>query len=134
MEFTPELLEKAKQAESAEALKALAKENEYDMSDEEASAYFAQLHKSGELNDEELENVSGGGCHNGGHLVVSPMHSCDLWKCKKHNREPEYSGHRNYYTGADVYRCPVCHAVIKCKDCIYCHYEKALWLCYNPEK
>ena len=134
MEFTPELLEKAKKAESAEALKALAKENHYEMSAEEANAYFAQLHKSGELSDEELENVSGGGCRNNGHLVVNMLYSCDLWRCKKDNRAAEYAGFKTYDKGKVIYRCPVCHAGIKCKECLYCRYEKGLWLCYHPEK
>ena len=112
MEFTPELLEKAKQAESAEALKALAKENEYDMSDDEAEAYFAQLHKSGELSDEELGNVSGGGCRKDGHLVVSMMYSCSLWKGR--------------FCDDNV--------ALVCQCCDYCRYEKGLWLCYNPNK
>ena len=112
MEFTPELLEKAKKAESAEALQALAKENNYDMSAEEAEAYFAKLHKSGELSDEELENVSGGGCRHDGHLVVTMLHSCDQWKRRKD----------------DPFSAKTCNM------CYYCHYEKGLWLCYNPNK
>ena len=32
--------------------------------EEEAKAYFEQLHpKTGELSDDELDNVAGGGCH-----------------------------------------------------------------------
>ena len=34
-----------------------------ELSEEEAAACFAQLNKSGELADEELDNVAGGGCH-----------------------------------------------------------------------
>ncbi|MDE7399062.1 MAG: hypothetical protein K2N06_05985 [Oscillospiraceae bacterium] len=61
--LTQELIEKAKQAKSAEELLSLAKENEIELSEIEAKAYFEQLNKSGELSDEELDNVSGGGCH-----------------------------------------------------------------------
>ena len=57
------LMEKAKGAKSAEELLALAKENDIEMTEEEAEETFAMLGKSGELSDEELENVSGGGCH-----------------------------------------------------------------------
>ena len=61
--FNNELLEKAKQTKSAEELLALAKENKIEMTDEQAKAYFAQLHPaSGEIADDELENVAGGGC------------------------------------------------------------------------
>ena len=60
MNFTKELLEKAKSAQSAEELKELAKAVGMEMSAEEAEKYFAELHKIGELADEELNNVSGG--------------------------------------------------------------------------
>ena len=39
-----------------------AKENGMELTFEEAEECFARLHKSGELSDEELDNVSGGGC------------------------------------------------------------------------
>ena len=70
MEFTKELLEKAKAAESAEELLELAKAEGIEMSAEEAEKYFADLHQSGELSDEELDNVAGGGC--GGRFTPSP--------------------------------------------------------------
>ncbi len=56
------LLEKAKQANSPEELLALAKENGYPLDEEGAKAYFEKIHKSGELSDDELDNVAGGGC------------------------------------------------------------------------
>ena len=63
--FTAEQMEKAKQAKSAEELLALAKENGMEMTGEEAGAYYAQFHPaSGEMADDELENVAGGGCGN----------------------------------------------------------------------
>ncbi len=40
----------------------IAKGNGMELSEEEAAACFAQLNKSGELADEELDNVAGGGC------------------------------------------------------------------------
>ena len=62
MQLNKELLEKAKEAKSAEELLSLAKENGVELTSEEAAEYFAQLHTSGELSDEELDNVAGGGC------------------------------------------------------------------------
>ena len=62
MKFTNEQLAKAKAAKSAEELLALAKENGIEMTEEEANKYYADFHKEGELADEELDNVSGGGC------------------------------------------------------------------------
>ena len=63
--LTPEMIEKAKAAKSAEDLLALAKENNVEMTADEAKTYFAQLNPtSGELNDDDLDNVAGGagGC------------------------------------------------------------------------
>jgi NADH pyrophosphatase NudC (nudix superfamily) len=64
----PEMIEKAKAAKSAEELLALAKENNVEMTADEAATYFAQLNpKSGELDDDDLDAVAGGangGCNN----------------------------------------------------------------------
>ncbi len=59
--FDKDKMEKILGAQSAEALKALAKANGIDMSDEDARISFEQI-KNGmsELKDEELDNVSGG--------------------------------------------------------------------------
>ena len=59
MEYN-ELMEKAKQANSPEELLALAKENDVEFTREQAEAYFEQMNKSGELADDELDNVAGG--------------------------------------------------------------------------
>ena len=70
MENNQELLAKAKQAKNPDELMSLAKENGIEMTEESAKAYFEQLHpKTGELADDELDNVAGGGCQkNNGHL------------------------------------------------------------------
>lgn len=61
--FTPEMIEKAKAAKTAEELLALAQENGVEMSEEEAKTCFAQLQPvPGELSDDDLNNVAGGGC------------------------------------------------------------------------
>ena len=61
--FTPELVEKAKTAASAEELLELAKATGVEMTAAEAATYFAQLNpKSGELDDDDLDNVAGGAC------------------------------------------------------------------------
>lgn len=61
--LTPEMIEKAKEAKSAEELLALAKKNDVEMTEEEAKAYYLQLNPpSGELDDDDLDNVAGGGC------------------------------------------------------------------------
>ena len=64
MELSEELIAKAKGTKTPEELAALAKESSIDLTEEEAKAYFEQLHpKTGELSDEELDNVSGGACY-----------------------------------------------------------------------
>ena len=61
-DFTVEMIEKAKAAKSAEELFEFAKANNVEMTADEAATYFAQLNPtSGELNDDELDAVSGGG-------------------------------------------------------------------------
>ena len=66
MDFTKEMLEKAKSAKSAEELMELAKAEGMELTAEEAEKHFAELHRSGELADEELDNVSGGWCYKSG--------------------------------------------------------------------
>lgn len=120
-----ELLTKAKAAETAEELLTLAKENGIEMTEEEAQKSFALLHsQSGELADEELDNVAGGGCHNGGRLVVSVMHYCDEWRCKDDGSQCDIDG--------ILVNCNTCRVAAYCFSCKYCSYEKGLWLCNNP--
>ena len=61
MQFSKELIEKAKTAKSAEELLEMAKTEKIELTAEEAAKAFAELNKSGELSDEELDNVAGGG-------------------------------------------------------------------------
>ena len=71
--LTPEMIEKAKAARSAEELLALAKENNVEMTEDEAATYFAQLNpKSGELDDDDLDAVAGGACSNDGDSHICP--------------------------------------------------------------
>ena len=60
MNFTAELIEKAKTAKTAEELQEFAKAENIELSAEEAIKAFAELHKTGELSDDELGNVAGG--------------------------------------------------------------------------
>ena len=64
MEYNKELIETARKAGSPEELLAFAKKNGVEMTGEDAKNYFDQLHpKTGELSDDELDNVAGGGCN-----------------------------------------------------------------------
>ena len=63
MERSNDLITKAKEAKTPEELLALAKENGTELTEAEAKAYFDRLHpQTGELSDDELDNVAGGGC------------------------------------------------------------------------
>ena len=61
MNISKELLEKAKTAKSAEELLAMAKAEHIELTEEQAAKAFEELNKIGELSDEELDNVAGGG-------------------------------------------------------------------------
>ena len=61
--LTNEMIEKAKVAKTADELLEIAKANGVEMTLDEATTYFAQLNpKSGELTDDDLDNVAGGAC------------------------------------------------------------------------
>ena len=62
MNISKELLEKAETAKSAEELLEMAKAEKIKLTEEEAVKVFEELNKNGELSDEELDNVAGGGC------------------------------------------------------------------------
>lgn len=63
MTFSQHLIEQAKSAKSSGELLDMAKDNGVELTADEAQAYFAQLHPaSAELDDDELDNVAGGGC------------------------------------------------------------------------
>ncbi len=60
MNVANELLEKAKTAKTAEELLEMAKAEGIQITLEEAEKYFSKMHKTGELSDDELDNVAGG--------------------------------------------------------------------------
>ena len=127
------MIMKGKEANTVEELKEMAIKENWNISDEEANAYFDELQKYktpniGELSDDELDDVSGGGCYKGKRLVVTTMHSCMEWSCK--------CGNPSNMTPAELVnlgRCPKCRRGKTCGNCKYCSYEKGLWLCNNPK-
>lgn len=114
----------ARNTQSAEQLKELAKQNGLEMTDEEAAAYFELAHRERrtmELADEELENIAAGGCTQEGRPVTVVWESCNGWACKHCHQWPEGKEHN----------CKVEHKKIekKCKDCEFCIYKKGVWSC-----
>ncbi len=61
--LTNEMLQKAKESKTADELLNLAKENDYSLTEEQATEKFDEWNKTGELADEELENVAAGGTY-----------------------------------------------------------------------
>ena len=59
--FTKEQLNMAMQCETAEELIALAKQGGYEITKEEAEAFLLE-NEDCELDEEDLDNVAGGGC------------------------------------------------------------------------
>ena len=131
MKLTQEIIEKAKAAGSAEELLAIAKENGIDITADEAKTYFAQLNpKSGELDDDDLDNVAGGACGNKGsdgvlgkEIKGSADYLASCWVCGKCGSNsldatwqahalPHHIIHNKYYCGA-------CGARAWCQSCKY---------------
>ena len=84
-----ELIAKAKETNTVEELMTLAKENGIRLTEEEAKTYFAKLHPAtGELSDDELDNVAGGGCYARDGALMTTIG----YKCKNFERSPERKG------------------------------------------
>ncbi len=104
-----DLLEKAKGAKSVEELLKLAEENNIELHREEAEKIFTRLNSNGELRDDDLDAVSGGGCSEYyfsgpkyaiGHYVSldEPCYGClcNVWIVKGINFDPWDNGRREY--------------------------------------
>ena len=118
----PELIEKAKTAKTAEELFELAKANGVEITEDDAKTDFVQLNpKCGELADDELDNVAGGGCGDpseppkfqiGEHVLEIGLNQCDLLypvAC----RSTHWVVDRIRYTERYEYtvHCPICNRV-----------------------
>ena len=58
--LTPEIIEKAMAAKTAEELAEIIKSNNVELTEEESKACFAQLNENGAVSDDELDAVAGG--------------------------------------------------------------------------
>ncbi len=86
--YTPYLASKAKEAESVEDLLKMAEEEKIVLEKEEAERIYNEFHTSGELSDDEINSVTGGGCND--------------------PKEPSFAG--IWATGYELSSsCPVCH-------------------------
>lgn len=78
MNINEELMAKARAAKSVEELLALAKENDVELTEQKANYFFRKMNQSGELEDDELDSVAGGGCFSIDveRLKVDPYDKC----------------------------------------------------------
>ena len=140
--FTAELMEKAKSAKSPEELITLAKENGTEITAEEAANYFAKLNKkSGDIDDEELENVAGGGCYNSdGRLIVTAFNNCEHWSCVHcgHSLQEHEEVLPDYSEGgiSSVLYCPpngvYNRSSRNCNGCAHCSAAGQYIVCDHP--
>ena len=128
-----EIMGKLKACKNVDELKAVGKEIGYELTDEEAKKYFEKLSKSGELSDDELDLVSGGGCSKWRKGKCYSGNSPYYLIVTYHNRCPSYYLSK-YADPADVRRynnrCPCCgHRVDGPGLTLYCN-ERT----YNDDK
>ena len=114
--FTPEMIEKAKAAKSAEELLEIAKANGIELTADEAATYFAQLNpQSGELDDDALDGVAGG-CGGSGEIYVPD----GTIRVTSGQTCPKCGGTEGYVSVSTCYYPPVC-----CNKChtsfVYLH-------------
>ena len=127
--FNAEMIEKAKAVKSAEELLELAKANGVDLTADEATTYFAQLNpKSGELDDDELDNVAGGACYNkeGNRKIVNSVQKCDLFDCG-------CGAFKSVKYDLSANKCDSCGKIVACVNCVW--YVNQAWssdYCSNP--
>lgn len=77
------LLERAKKARSKEDLIALCNESGFDLSEDDAGRYYDALQKNGEIEDDELDSVSGGACYTkDGYLKTTIGYGCQYFERK----------------------------------------------------
>ena len=135
-----ETIKKAKEAATVEELMALANENGIELSGEQAKAYFDRFHAAGELAEDELANVAGGGCGGGGGKkeVTYDQPGCDKWVHRNcggasgtiHVRNEGVLAGRpivKTYTGRGCLKCN--DTVVKCHNCE--HAVDCTGVCYT---
>ena len=105
---------------------------------EDLEKFFAEMtEKSGELDDDELDNVAAGRkcgtVYKDNRPVVAIINKCSRFKCK-HCKSDDSSLTYEMLDAFEGGRCSVCWASAACGNCIYCKYKGGLWICYNNER
>ena len=106
IEITTELIEKARAAKSADEIAAIADEQGVEMSGEETASIYASLHEAeGEIADDELDNVAGGGCGE-----PPPRRPCSCGEQYHRAGSQVYHGDPNNRQLTQYYYCTKCGA------------------------
>ena len=129
------LLDEAQKAKSAKELRDMAKTRGIELTEAEAENYYCRLHRLGELSDDELSDVAGGGCHQkDGRLVVTVGTQKDCFVCKTCGKTAE----DNFIPAGimaitgNSHRCKGTNSISNCGNCKFISHENGLWLCNNP--
>jgi Zn finger protein HypA/HybF involved in hydrogenase expression len=112
---TPELIARAKTAQSAEELLALAKTNGIELTEETAKAYFEQLNANTAVSDDELDAVSGGTCGSD-EESDSSGESTMMGTCTQCGYTEILAQFDVMHTNQATYRCKKCHAIVNKVD------------------
>ena len=75
--------EEAAKAQSVEELMKLAETYDVEATEDEARSFLSLRNGEGALSDETLDDVSGGGLHYKGHLIVTSWHKCDHFRLRR---------------------------------------------------
>lgn len=133
-----ELILKAKKAKSAEEIVAIAKENGLEVCIEDAQKYVEMNSQNGELSDEALDGVTGGGAYTvfGGYLIVTNFHECDRWQCDEcGGTDFKYMQVASESGWANAHKCSGhpngCGK--SCATCKYMDYRFPFQICTHPE-
>ena len=119
MNFTAEMIEKAKTAESVEQLLEIAKAGGVELTPAEAATYYAQLNPvTGELSDDDLDAVSGGACERanselyGKKVRVTSGQTCP--KCGTNIGTYKMGGYEFDYIWCEEHNCAITYADDTC--------------------
>ncbi len=124
-----EVLKKVKKAGSVGELISIASKNGVTLTQEDAEDYFASFRKSGELDDDDLDSVSGGACHmkidGSEYTVVSSGLKCFTGMYKKADLSKEVGARADW----GVFSSPGC-----CGKCEYLMLNWGIGVCTKSKR
>ena len=82
-ESNEKFYEEAAKAQTVEDLMKLAEAYDVETTEDEARLFLSLQNSEGALSDKALDDVSGGGLHYKGHLIVTSWHKCDHFRLRR---------------------------------------------------